>query len=231
MRALRIVIIAALTFLPVSFLTKVTVADTNDKSTFTRDIKIDSKSEIKKNFAKPEVKGAVVYKTYCLPCHGEKGDGVARAMKLYGKENLVINDGTNEYYEKIIRNGSKVMGKSLYMPMWEDELSDNQIKNVITYVESIKNVVMRGMVVFSSNCIFCHGIKGNGKGRTSFMYDPPPANLTISEKTDEYKREIITKGGKAMGRSEVMPQWGLQLTKQEIDDVVAYLRTILVKNL
>ena len=40
---------------------------------------------------------------------------------------------------------------------------------------------------------------------------------------------IITLGGKALGRSEVMPAWGEQLlTEQQIDDVVAYLRTILV---
>ena len=31
-----------------------------------------------------------------------------------------------------------------------------------------------------------------------------------------------------MGRSEVMPIWGEQITEQQIDDVVAYLDTILV---
>jgi cytochrome c oxidase cbb3-type subunit III len=39
---------------------------------------------------------------------------------------------------------------------------------------------------------------------------------------------IITLGGKAMGRSEVMPIWGEQLSERQIDDVVAYLRTVLV---
>jgi len=39
---------------------------------------------------------------------------------------------------------------------------------------------------------------------------------------------IITLGGEAMGRSPAMPVWGQQLTAQEIKDVVAYLRTLLV---
>ena len=58
---------------------------------------------------------------------------------------------------------------------------------------------------------------------------PPPANLTMSDKNDEYKIMIITLGGAAMGRSTVMPAWGEQLLlPQEIEDVVAYLKTVLV---
>lgn len=40
---------------------------------------------------------------------------------------------------------------------------------------------------------------------------------------------IITKGGKAMRRSEAMPVWGEQISEQEIEDVVAYLKTVLKK--
>ncbi len=40
---------------------------------------------------------------------------------------------------------------------------------------------------------------------------------------------ILSMGGAAMGRAPVMSVWGEQLSTQEINDVVAYLRTILVK--
>ena len=65
-------------------------------------------------------------------------------------------------------------------------------------------------------------------GRASVFFDPPPADLTHSDKNDEYKRLIITLGGEAMGRSSVMPVWGQELSSNQIDDVVAFLRSIVV---
>ena len=82
-------------------------------------------------------------------------------------------------------------------------------------------------LIFKTNCILCHGINADGKGRASVLFNPPPANLRKSDKNDDYKRLIITLGGGAIGRSEVMPVWGSQLSTQEIDDVVKYLRTLL----
>ena len=85
---------------------------------------------------------------------------------------------------------------------------------------------VRGSIVFNTYCILCHGPRADGKGRAAKNYNPPPANLTISVRTDAYKEEIITKGGAAMGRSEFMPPWGQELTKEQITDVIAYLSAI-----
>ncbi len=179
--------------------------------------------------SKPLIRGAVVFKSYCVLCHGEKGNGVARATKLYGQMNLVIIEREPEFYERVVRDGGTAVGFSRYMPAWKNELTEEQIKDVIVYLGAVNDPVRRGEAVFKTNCILCHGIKGDGKGRAAVLYNPPPADLTRSDKNDEYKRLIITMGGAAMGRSEVMPIWGQQLTVQEIDDVVVYLRTIVVK--
>ena len=189
----------------------------------------DSRAKVRKEMSKPQFRGSIVFKHYCVLCHGERGDGIARATKLYGVVNLVINQNTPEYYNNVIRNGGKAVGKSDLMPPWEDELSEEQINDVIAYLSSVRDPVKRGEAVFKTNCILCHGIKGDGKGRAAVLYDPPPANLTRSDKNDDYKISIITLGGAAMGRSPVMPVWGEQLSTQEIKDVVAYLKTILVK--
>lgn len=188
----------------------------------------DSRSSVRKEMSKPQFRGSIVFKHYCALCHGERGDGIARATKLYGVVNLVIKQNTSKYYNNVIRNGGKAAGKSELMPPWNDELSEEQITDVIAYLSSVRDPVKRGEAVFKTNCILCHGIKGNGKGRAAVLYDPPPADLTRSDKNDEYKISIVTLGGAAMGRSAVMPIWGEQLSKQEISDVVAYLRTILV---
>lgn len=187
----------------------------------------DSPETIDKERNRPAIRGGIVYRAYCILCHGERADGQARASKLYGIVNLNPFNG-RDYIEKIIRYGGKAVGRSEIMPTWQDELSEEQINDVVEYVAIVKNQVSRGEVVYKTNCILCHGVKADGKGRASVLFDPPPADLTKSDKNDEYKKMIITLGGKAMARSEVMPIWGEQLSEQQIDDVVVYLSTILV---
>lgn len=98
--------------------------------------------------------------------------------------------------------------------------ADDRIKGVDFYQD------VRGSIVYKTYCILCHGIKADGAGRAANNYNPRPANLTISVATDAYKEAIIRKGGAAMGRSEFMPPWGLELTDEQIKDVVFYLGVI-----
>ena len=188
----------------------------------------DSRKAVKKELSKPVIRGGIVFKNYCKLCHGERADGIARAAKLYGVANLTIKPADKDYYFRIIRNGGISVGKSEFMPPWEGELSEEQIKDVVAYLHIATDSKRRGEVVFKTNCILCHGLMADGKGRAARMYDPPPADLTKSDKNDDYKRMIISRGGAAMGRSEFMPVWSDQLSEQEIKDVVAYLRTVLV---
>ena len=172
----------------------------------------DSPETIDKERNKPAIRGGIVYRAYCILCHGERADGQARASKLYGMVTLNLFNG-RDYIEKIIRYGGKAVGRSEIMPSWQEELSEEQIADVIEYLSIVKNQVWRGEVVFKTNCILCHGVKADGKGRASVLLDPPPADLTESDKNDEYKKMIITFGGKAMGRSDRMPIWGEQLLR------------------
>ena len=88
------------------------------------------------------------------------------------------------------------------------------------------DVARRGEASFRAHCVQCHGENADGRGPLAGRFRPPPANLRKSMKTDDYKSQIITRGGKAMGRSEVMPAWGLELTPAEIRGLVTYLRKI-----
>lgn len=189
----------------------------------------DSLESVTKARNNPAIRGGIVFRAYCILCHGERGDGLSRGAKLYGASILSLKNSSPAYIEKIIRYGGKAVGKSDFMPSWKEELSEEQLGDVIEYLAIVKNQAMRGAVVFKTNCILCHGIKGDGKGRASVLFDPPPANLTLSDKNDEYKKMIITLGGEAMARSPGMPIWGEQLSEQQIDDVVAYLHTLLAR--
>jgi mono/diheme cytochrome c family protein len=90
---------------------------------------------------------------------------------------------------------------------------------------------VRGAIVFKTYCVLCHGARGDGKGRTAQHYNPPPANLTLSQASDEYKELIIRKGGAALGRSQFMPPWEAELTPEQIQDVVFYLKVINITHL
>jgi len=94
--------------------------------------------------------------------------------------------------------------------------------------EAFKDV--RGYIVFKTHCVLCHGIHADGNGRAAKNYNPRPANLRMSDKSDPYKEMIIRNGGAAMGRSPFMPPWGQELTDEQIHDVVYYLSVINVKN-
>ena len=86
--------------------------------------------------------------------------------------------------------------------------------------------IFRGSIVFQNYCILCHGVNADGKGRAAKLYNPKPANLVLSDKNDQYIELIVRKGGGAIGRSEFMPPWSNELTNEQIDDVIGYLRSM-----
>lgn len=189
----------------------------------------DTRESVEAETAKPVIRGAIVFKAYCTLCHGEPGDGSGRAARLHPRLHLAITPGSPEFYIKIIREGGESVGRSPFMPPWQDELSAEQIGDLVAYLAVVRDSVRRGEAVFKLNCVLCHGIRANGKGRAGQLSHPPPANLTRSTHDDSYKAAIIRGGGASVGRSSNMPPWGRQLTETEIQDVVQYLDTLVLK--
>ncbi len=95
------------------------------------------------NQASPEARvyrGDIVYKNYCVLCHGVKADGQGRAARIYTPKpaNLVLSDKNAEYKELIIRKGGAALARSEFMPPWNDELTNEQISDVVAFLESLK---------------------------------------------------------------------------------------------
>jgi mono/diheme cytochrome c family protein len=88
----------------------------------------------------------------------------------------------------------------------------------------------RGQKVFAHYCAICHGETGRGDGFNSTNLEVAPRDFSSSEfwqhATDERLRLAISNGGPAVGRSVLMPSWGKTLTDRQLNDVVAYLRTL-----
>lgn len=83
-----------------------------------------------------DVRGAIVFKTYCVLCHGTKADGNGRAAGNYDPRpaDLTRSTAPDEYKELIIRRGGAAIGRSQHMPPWGQELTDEQIRDVIYYL-------------------------------------------------------------------------------------------------
>ena len=86
--------------------------------------------------------------------------------------------------------------------------------------------VVRGHLVYGKFCAKCHGQDANGQGKDAWKYAPAPTNFRIALAARGYMVNIVKKGGKPLGRSEDMPDWGSDLSDAQIQDVVDYLMSV-----
>ena len=84
-------------------------------------------------------RGGLVYANYCVTCHGINADGNGRAARLYTPRpaNLRATDKNDAYLVLIVRLGGEKMGRSPKMPPWGEELTDEQIHDVVAFVRSV----------------------------------------------------------------------------------------------
>lgn len=83
-----------------------------------------------------------------------------------------------------------------------------------------------GGAKFQTLCATCHGPSGKGDGPAALSLNPKPRDLTKTTKSDADLKKIIAKGGAAAGLSPTMPAWGASLSPAEIDNVIAYIRSV-----
>jgi mono/diheme cytochrome c family protein len=87
----------------------------------------------------------------------------------------------------------------------------------------------KGKAIFSKTCVGCHGESGKGDGSAAAALNPRPKDLSDkaynAKLDDAYLHNIISKGGAAVGKAPMMPP-ATQLKPQDVDDVVAYIRSL-----
>jgi mono/diheme cytochrome c family protein len=86
--------------------------------------------------------------------------------------------------------------------------------------------------IYRLYCVQCHGLLGTGEGLawTSGGLTVQPQNHTSTEHmgklSDSDIRRVITEGGSAGDKSDLMPPWGKTLSPAEIEELVLYLRNL-----
>jgi mono/diheme cytochrome c family protein len=85
----------------------------------------------------------------------------------------------------------------------------------------------KGANVYKEYCSQCHGANGDGDGPAASGLNPKPAvhsKMALSDFPDDYLFNLIYYGGKSVGKSSLMPDFGLTLPPQDLANVVAYLK-------
>lgn len=98
---------------------------------------------------------------------------------------------------------------------------------------STKGNLTNGATVYKKNCAGCHGNTGEGNGPAASSLKPKPANFVATsykdskgknprDYTDAEILDIINNGRKGTA----MPAWKKQLSAEQINDVLAYVRSL-----
>ncbi len=89
---------------------------------------------------------------------------------------------------------------------------------------------LQGLRLYLGYCFVCHGQNGDGKGPYAEKLSSPPADFTDStyfgRKTDVELYDFISKGGLAHGKSMHMKPFGFQMTPEQIQSAIAYIRLV-----
>lgn len=88
----------------------------------------------------------------------------------------------------------------------------------------------RGQTLYRIYCTQCHGVEGDGYGINVADMEVLPRDHTetkeMKTRTDKDLFKAIKFGGKAIDKSVLMPNWDGNLSDQQIQDLVKYLRVL-----
>jgi mono/diheme cytochrome c family protein len=170
----------------------------------------------------------------CMGCHGERGDGRVGIGPRLDSETFLAA-ASDEFLVNNIKNGRT----GTTMIPWGGTYSDAQIESVVAYLRSLRSVepatldesplqgtVATGEEIYRTICASCHGRSGGGYQETA--NGTGIGRRTFLEKASNgFIRHIVNDGKKhtAMkGFNKNAPASVANLTEQEIDSVIAYLR-------
>lgn len=154
--------------------------------------------------------GEAIYKADCAACHGEDGKGKVENSRDFTDVDYMRSASPVSFYQA-------VSGGHKEMPGFKGNVSDEDIWNVVYYLWHFSvgsELLAQGKPVYETNCVACHGPKGEGaipqaaKFTPEFISKFPPTQFYQS-----------VSGGKG-----IMPAWQDRLKPDERWAAVEYAR-------
>ena len=155
--------------------------------------------------------GQTVYDENCSRCHGD-----------------IYPDASTDFDEtrEIIATG----GSHQTMPVWGDVLTAEQLDALVSYALEASSgaPLVVGQQLFTENCANCHGDLGEGGENPALPGDiiaPISTAEYLKTRDDLTLRSIISQGQPNFGMSPFGSFFGGPLDDDQIDYLVAYLRS------
>lgn len=173
--------------------------------------------------------GHAAYTRYCALCHGAEGQGYAADNAPALANQSFLRVATDAFLTKAIADGRPGTPMSAWHRRHGGPLDDAAIHELVRYLRSLQTEsrvivdgvevhgdAMRGRLQYAQRCARCHGSHGEGVDAVSLAN---PALLGSA--SDGFLQYAITHGRPGTR----MPAFAGQLSAQQIDDVIAFVRT------
>jgi high-affinity iron transporter len=86
--------------------------------------------------------------------------------------------------------------------------------------------IEHGKIIYGTRCAFCHGTTGKGDGPAGAALKPPPTNFTEPTYWKTHQPETVKAAIENGIPNTAMLSFKTGLSLADIDDVVAYLKTL-----
>ncbi|HRC54688.1 MAG TPA: c-type cytochrome [Kofleriaceae bacterium] len=170
--------------------------------------------------------GAVLYAKYCALCHGPEAKGYIADNAPSLVSDTFLRSATDQFLASGIARGRPGTPMAPYGAAYGGPLNDVQVQQVVAFLRSkgpaaepllavATGNAAAGKPVFAQHCQKCHG---DGPKRSSPRLDLPEF---LQAATNSFLDYAIRKGRPG---TPMEPFEG-KLKQQQIDDVIAYLRT------
>lgn len=154
--------------------------------------------------------GAGVFAQYCSSCHGER---VPSAADVAQARETIASGGSHET-----------------MPVWGSVLTPEQLDALVVYTLQAASgaPIALGQQLFAENCAPCHGELGEGgpnPTRPDDVIAPISSAEYLKTRDDATLRSVVAQGQPNFGMSPFGTAFGGPLDDDEIEAIVAYLRS------
>ncbi|MFH1313376.1 MAG: c-type cytochrome [Candidatus Eisenbacteria bacterium] len=175
-------------------------------------------------------KGAGLYGTYCALCHGKSGEGyLADEANALGNQDF-LKSATDDFIIEAIVRGRPGTPMSAWGREKAGVLAADDVLAILAFIRSwqtedqvdlsrvkVDGDMKAGSMIFKQWCAACHGQKGDGASALSL-------NNAVFKETasDGFIAYAIMNGRRGTSMSEFKSR----LSSQEMNDVVAFIRTL-----
>lgn len=190
---------------------------------------------VKKVQAEHVEEGEKLYRTNCSLCHGPQGEGIQNVGPALSTKAFLDAAHDDSIRDTIVDgrpntampawgqrhggpfNDQQVLFLTTYVRHWESKPAPTAPAAAVAKLGGYRADAERGNQIFSTTCYLCHGSNGMGT--------PAAPRLNSQELLARYDnvffRNTITSGRPSKG----MPTWGKVYSPEQIEDIVAFIRT------